>query len=483
MSYEESISDFENALWDMFNHVLQHDRIYFERTNFVKPDESFVTIRIADMTPMEREGVVLGHGPDGRPETYLGYRVVVDIKAYRGKALATGSLLRHALSMRELRRRYLNDNNIGYLHSSTISDSTSVLDDERWEPRSSFVSIFHMLIKMPDVYGSDGSIERVLTNETIHDTIETKYDGSIGTIGSYIDLFSGVQYIGGTASGSVDVDIDYADTLGAPVAVISQAGEVYMYAGEPNALAQQIAVLGLLNATEGTQDVTSITAAGDYQDVFGIQGLFSAILPKFDMSTIVDPVGGYELTAFGESGLIPIAGNPSGLYQITGSYRGLPYDNYPVTELDGTGAKSLSFWVYTNNTEIGTWALHLASGEGFGAYGNNLNISNNNAAQLWIHFGGRDMYVQPFTTSASYKWIHILVTIAPNIALFDIGTSVKVYVDGVYLNAATVGSAGDPLTIETDNYEVKGQMTAVRLYNTELTAQDAVTLYNGGVPA
>lgn len=167
MSYPDAITNLENALWDMFNHVLKHERIFFERTNYIKPDEDFVTLRIASMKPLEREGSFVGDGPDGKPTTYLNYEVLVDIRAYRGFAVATAGLLRHAFSMGELRRRYLYDNEIGYLHSSTIDDSTVVIDGERWESRGAFYSLFHIQISLEDIYGTDGAIETVLTNETV----------------------------------------------------------------------------------------------------------------------------------------------------------------------------------------------------------------------------------------------------------------------------------------------------------------------------
>jgi hypothetical protein len=166
MAYDVTVSDFENAVWDLFSEVLGHTRIYFARENFVKPDTDFVTIRLSNMNPIERAGYLVGNDAVTAQESYLNYEVSVDVRSFRGQALATCASMRHGLDMKELWHKHLVVNNIGYLRSSTISDVSSILDGEQWEQRYAFTAIFHIVIKQSDAAGSDGAVETVEITET-----------------------------------------------------------------------------------------------------------------------------------------------------------------------------------------------------------------------------------------------------------------------------------------------------------------------------
>lgn len=166
MTYALTVKDFENALWDLFSEALGGSlEIYFGRTNFIKPDGSFVTLRIAQMNPLESPGYSLGHGPTDPEKSYINYEVIVDIRTFRGSAIATASTLRHSLDMKELWLKHLNNNNIGYLRSSTISDVAIPLDGEIWEARAAFTSIFHIIVELDDIAGTDGAVETVTVTE------------------------------------------------------------------------------------------------------------------------------------------------------------------------------------------------------------------------------------------------------------------------------------------------------------------------------
>jgi hypothetical protein len=166
MAYDVTISDFENFVWDLFAEVLGHSRIYFARTNFIKPETDFATIRISNMNPLEYAGYFFDNDGVTAQESYLNYEVSVDIRSFRGSATATCALMRHGLSMKELSDKHLALNNIGYLRSSTISDTSSILDGEQWEQRAAFTAIFHIVVKQSDAAGSDGAVETVETTET-----------------------------------------------------------------------------------------------------------------------------------------------------------------------------------------------------------------------------------------------------------------------------------------------------------------------------
>jgi hypothetical protein len=173
MSYQQTVQDFRNAIFDLIEEVLGHSRVFPARTNFVKPKLDYVTYRIANMTPYERAGYL----PDDGPEiniSYLVYEVIVDIEsldpqenAISGVAQANCARIRHGFDMREIHYKHLDLNNIGYLRSSTISDTSAVLDGEQWEQRAAFTSIFSIIVKQSDVLGTTGAIEEVQITENI----------------------------------------------------------------------------------------------------------------------------------------------------------------------------------------------------------------------------------------------------------------------------------------------------------------------------
>lgn len=181
MSYQQTVSEFRDAIFDLIAETTGSTEIYPARTGFIKPTVPYVTYRIVNMTPLEREGRL----PDTETEkniTYLVYEVMVDIQAIdpnpnslSGSSIATCSLIRHGLDMHEVKYKHLILNNIGYLRSSTISDTSSVLDGEQWEQRAAFTCIFNIIVKQSDVLDTSGAIETVRINE---ENIELP-DGSI----------------------------------------------------------------------------------------------------------------------------------------------------------------------------------------------------------------------------------------------------------------------------------------------------------------
>ena len=167
MSYQQTMKDFRNAIFDLTKETIGHSRIYPARTAFIKPKTDYITYRVANITPMNSPGAL----PDTDTEknrTYIVYEILVDIEAIdpaenaeSGTSQATCARIRHGLDIEEIHYQYLSKNNIGFLRASTISDTSSVIDGEHWEQRAAFTSVFNVIVVQSDCFDTGGHIEIV----------------------------------------------------------------------------------------------------------------------------------------------------------------------------------------------------------------------------------------------------------------------------------------------------------------------------------
>lgn len=214
MSYEEAISDFRDSVFDIISASVGHKRIYPARTNFVKPDKDYVTYQIVSSTPLDGAGYFYGDIPDIE-KTYMHYEIAVrfisvnpDMFGEPCLTYGTCGDIRHGLSELELVYNHLTLNNIGYLRSTPISDSSALIEGSQWEERASFISYFHVVIEESDDYlnGEIGTIRVNLSvdGDSSNITVGEIVTGNL-TITDTYDIISTSGTVTGntTTSGSV----------------------------------------------------------------------------------------------------------------------------------------------------------------------------------------------------------------------------------------------------------------------------------------
>lgn len=154
------------------------------------------------------------------------------------------------------------------------------------------------------------------------------------------------------------------------------------------------------------------------------------------------------------------------------------------TSLQITGALTISAWVKINSTSP-TQVCILSKDD-----------VTNRSYQLWGRravdgfpafgiFSSNTSYIVSGTTDLrDSQWHHIVSVFTPN-------TSMKIYIDDVLeaTNTTSIPSSidNDPANFEIGrfgfgNYEMSGNIDEVSIFNTELSASDVTTIYNGGVP-
>ena len=129
---------------------------------------------------------------------------------------------------------------------------------------------------------------------------------------------------------------------------------------------------------------------------------------------------------------------------------------------------TLATWVYSNGTGGSDAQI---TGKGTTVYG----LTHHTDGKIWFYInnGGNAL-----TTALSTGALH------HDVATFKNGTTMKIYMDGVYKTQRTSTSAstgtGGTFTIAGATSDFNGQIDDVRIYNYALTATQVKTLYNGG---
>lgn len=169
--------------------------------------------------------------------------------------------------------------------------------------------------------------------------------------------------------------------------------------------------------------------------------------------------------------------------------RSIPYSSYSMV-FDGTAdyidcgsdsslsPSSFTFSVWSkSDLSSGAWVSKYASENyGFGIFGGNIYLNIKTSAG----WGGLSVTASSYLTAD--KWHNIVGTYN--------GTDLKIYVDGNL--ASTLAKAG-PITYSSRNTRIgnlegtsaldfNGSLSNVAIWNSELTQDQILTIYNGGVP-
>jgi len=147
---------------------------------------------------------------------------------------------------------------------------------------------------------------------------------------------------------------------------------------------------------------------------------------------------------------------------------------------------TVSCWVYFNNTteEQGLW--NFRSGDNTNDVGTSLSLYSSGAVlRLAYYEGGNNGYVTISNPGFSNgNWYNIT-------CVYDKGAAGKIYIDG---QAQTVVDSGIYSTVDfsSDNfyigsyysstYSTNGNLSNIAVWNSELTSDQVLTVYNGGVP-
>ena len=129
---------------------------------------------------------------------------------------------------------------------------------------------------------------------------------------------------------------------------------------------------------------------------------------------------------------------------------------------------TLAAWVYSNGTGGSDAQI---TGKGTTVYG----LTHHTDGKIWFYINnGGNALTTALSTGA---WHHVVAT-------FENGTTMKIYMDGVYKTQRTSTSAstgtGGTFTIAGATSDFNGQIDDIRIYNYALTATQVKTLYNGG---
>ena len=175
--------------------------------------------------------------------------------------------------------------------------------------------------------------------------------------------------------------------------------------------------------------------------------------------------------------------------------RSIPYSSYSLNfdggdwatpsislnTLSASTAFSVSCWVKIDtNTNfdnlVGAPTAFAAWDTGFGLYLNGTGI------RFWVEqWNGVNQHVETAALNTG-QWYHIMAT-------FDTTNALKLYVDGATLTTAS-GTTIDGLTNTlylgstgaNATYALNGNLNNVAIWNSELTQDQILTIYNGGVP-
>lgn len=168
-------------------------------------------------------------------------------------------------------------------------------------------------------------------------------------------------------------------------------------------------------------------------------------------------------------------GNANMAYRLDG------FDDYMATNAHiptGDSAKSVSLWFKSDSLHRG-WILsggNNAAGEAFGVF-----IDNHTTPDLVFH-GHTSPYDLNMGTAAimdTTTWFHVVLSYN--------GTELQTYVNGVAgatktmslstaMNIIVIGSRQDFANQTTESFE--GVVDDIRIYNKDLTAAEALALYN-----
>jgi len=148
---------------------------------------------------------------------------------------------------------------------------------------------------------------------------------------------------------------------------------------------------------------------------------------------------------------------------------------------------TVSCWVYFNDTteEQGLW--NFRSGDNTNDVGTSLSLySSGTVLRLAYYEGGNNGYVSISNPGFSNEnWYNI-------ICVYDKGAAGKIYING---QAQTVVDSGVYSTVDfsSDNfyigsyysstYATNGNLSNIAVWNSELTSDQVLTVYNGGVPS
>jgi len=148
---------------------------------------------------------------------------------------------------------------------------------------------------------------------------------------------------------------------------------------------------------------------------------------------------------------------------------------------------TVSCWVYFNDTteEQGLW--NFRSGDNTNDVGTSLSLySSGTVLRLAYYEGGNNGYVSISNPGFSNEnWYNI-------ICVYDKGAAGKIYING---QAQTVVDSGVYSTVDfsSDNfyigsyysstYATNGNLSNIAVWNSELTSDKVLTVYNGGVPS
>ena len=175
--------------------------------------------------------------------------------------------------------------------------------------------------------------------------------------------------------------------------------------------------------------------------------------------------------------------------------RSIPYSSYSINfdggdwatpsislnTLSASTAFSVSCWVKIDtNTNydhlVGAPTSYAAWDTGFGLY------LTGSAIRFWVEqWNGANQYVETAALNTG-QWYHITAT-------FDTTNALKLYVDGATVTTAS-GTTIDGLTNTiylgstgaNATYALNGNLNNVAIWNSELTQDQILTIYNGGVP-
>ena len=175
--------------------------------------------------------------------------------------------------------------------------------------------------------------------------------------------------------------------------------------------------------------------------------------------------------------------------------RSIPYSSYSLNfdggdwatpsislnTLSASTAFSVSCWVKIDtNTNydhlVGAPTAYSAWDTGFGIY------LTGSAIRFWVEqWNGSNQYVETAALSTD-QWYHITAT-------FDTTNALKLYVDGSTVTTAS-GTTIDGLTNTiylgstgaNATYALNGNLNNVAIWNSELTQDQILSIYNGGVP-
>ncbi len=154
------------------------------------------------------------------------------------------------------------------------------------------------------------------------------------------------------------------------------------------------------------------------------------------------------------------------------------------TGLQITGALTISAWVKINSTsptQVNILSKDDVTNRSYALWGRR---AVDGFPSFVIFSSNTDYIVSGTTDLRDNQWHHI-------VAVFTPSTSMKIYVDDVLeaTNTTSIPSSidNDPASFEIGrfgfgNYEMSGNIDEVSVFNTELSASDVTTIYNGGVP-